>query len=73
MVLGSKKITCIIPARLKSTRFPQKMLATLRGKPLLQWVCEAAHKVSFFDHIAFAIDAKRNSGCDSKHFTANTT
>ncbi len=60
-MLGSKKITCIIPARLQSTRFPQKVLATLKGKPLLQWVWEAAHKVSFFDQIAFAIDAKETA------------
>ena len=60
-MLGSKKIACIIPARLKSTRFPHKMLSMLQGKPLLQWVWEAAHKVSFFDTIAFAIDAKETA------------
>jgi 3-deoxy-manno-octulosonate cytidylyltransferase (CMP-KDO synthetase) len=56
-MLGSKKIVCVIPARLQSTRFPKKMLSTLKGKPLLQWVWEAANSVSWFDEIAFAIDS----------------
>ena len=32
----------IIQARLRSTRFPHKVLADLGGKPVLQWVMEAA-------------------------------
>jgi 3-deoxy-manno-octulosonate cytidylyltransferase (CMP-KDO synthetase) len=52
------KIACVIPARLKSTRFPKKMLASLKGKPLLQWVWEAAHRTQCFDEIAFAIDSE---------------
>lgn len=56
-MIGSLKIACIIPARLRSTRFPQKMLKSLYGKPLLEWVWEQAKSVSVFDHIAFAIDA----------------
>lgn len=50
-------IACVIPARLKSTRFPRKMLASLAGKPLLQWVWEAAKEVPLFDTVAFAIDS----------------
>ena len=55
-MLGSKKIACIIPARLASTRFPEKMLTTLCGKPLLQWVWEAAKAVPCFDECHFAVD-----------------
>ena len=51
------KIVCIIPARLKSSRFPKKMLTHLQGKPLLQWVWERAKSTSLFHHVAFAIDA----------------
>jgi 3-deoxy-manno-octulosonate cytidylyltransferase (CMP-KDO synthetase) len=51
------KVICVIPARLKSTRFPQKVLATLGDKPLLQWVWEAALATGKFDEIHFAIDA----------------
>lgn len=51
------KIACVIPARLKSTRFPHKMLARLKDKPLLQWVWEAAQKTGKFDSIHFAVDS----------------
>ncbi len=51
------KIACVIPARLKSTRFPRKMLSFLQNKPLLQWVWEAANRTSAFDTICFAIDS----------------
>jgi 3-deoxy-manno-octulosonate cytidylyltransferase (CMP-KDO synthetase) len=56
-MIHSKKIACIIPARLKSTRFPRKMLSLLGGKPLLQWVYESASSVPFFDAVAFAVDS----------------
>jgi len=57
-MLGNLKVVCVIPARLRSTRFAKKMLASLRGKPLLQWVWEAASKVLCFDEVVFAIDAQ---------------
>lgn len=57
-MIGSKKIACIIPARLKSTRFPRKMLSNIKGKPLLQWVWEKASAISLFDQVTFAIDAE---------------
>lgn len=56
-MFGTKKIACIIPARLSSTRFPRKVLATLKSKPLLQWVWEAAKSVPLFDEVVFAVDA----------------
>ncbi len=51
------KIACVIPARLKSTRFPRKILAPLHQKPLIQWVWEAANAVSIFDSVTVAVDA----------------
>lgn len=56
-MITDKKITCVIPARLSSTRFPRKMLATLADRPLLQWVWEAAGRVLCFDHVLFAVDS----------------
>jgi 3-deoxy-D-manno-octulosonate cytidylyltransferase len=53
-----KKIACVIPARLASSRFPKKILALLHGKPLIQWVWEAAKKVPLFDSITIAIDSE---------------
>ncbi len=56
-----KKIACVIPARLKSTRFPRKMLALLQNKPLIQWVWEAAKSVPFFDSVTIAVDAEETA------------
>ena len=54
-----KKIICVIPARLASQRFPEKMLATLAHRPLLEWVWNAARKVLLFDEVVFAVDDER--------------
>lgn len=51
------KISCIIPARLGSKRFPKKILAKLNGKPLLQWVWEAANQIPYFDSVYIAVDS----------------
>lgn len=56
-MIGMKKVVCVIPARLASTRFPQKMLSFLMGKPLLQWVWQAACKNTCFDEVVFAVDS----------------
>ena len=60
-MIGSKKVICVIPARLESTRFPRKILQSLAGKPLLQWVFEAASNVSVFDDIVFAVHAEQTA------------
>jgi 3-deoxy-manno-octulosonate cytidylyltransferase (CMP-KDO synthetase) len=56
-MIGNKKVICVIPARLKSSRFPKKILKNLGGRPLLQNVWEAAKKVDIFDTVTFAIDS----------------
>lgn len=38
------KSVVLIPCRLESTRFPNKPLAEILGKPMIQWVYEAAEK-----------------------------
>lgn len=60
-MIGKQKIACIIPARLASTRFPKKMLAQLCGKPLLEWVWEAASSVKAFDEVLIAVDAEETA------------
>ncbi|MBI3237099.1 MAG: 3-deoxy-manno-octulosonate cytidylyltransferase [Chlamydiales bacterium] len=57
----SKKIVCVIPARLNSSRFPRKILCHLLGKPLLQRVWEKAQSVDLFDQVVFAIDAEETA------------
>jgi 3-deoxy-manno-octulosonate cytidylyltransferase (CMP-KDO synthetase) len=55
------KIACMIPARLQSSRFPKKMLSFLHGKPLLQWVWEAALATERFDEVVIAVDAEETA------------
>ncbi len=45
--MENKNCTIVIPARMGSTRLPNKPLKKLAGKPLLQWVIELAKNVSF--------------------------
>lgn len=57
-MIGDKKVVCVIPARLCSTRFPRKVLASLMGKPLVQWAWEGALKVPCFDEVVVAVDSE---------------
>lgn len=52
----AKKIVCIIPARLQASRYPKKLLTTLHNRPLLEWVWNAAKKVTLFNDVIFAVD-----------------
>ncbi len=49
----------IIPARYGATRFEGKVLADIGGKPMVQWVWEAAKKARVLDDIIVACDDKR--------------
>jgi 3-deoxy-manno-octulosonate cytidylyltransferase (CMP-KDO synthetase) len=52
------KYLAVIPVRLKSNRFPNKILKPLMGKPILSWVIEYAQKVFFFNDIIVATEDK---------------
>lgn len=71
MVPQVRKIACVIPARLKSTRFPRKILASLHDKPLIQWVWEAAKSVPFFNSVTIAVDAEETAEV-ARSFGAHT-
>lgn len=60
-MIGQNTIACVIPARLNSTRFPQKVLKNLQGKPILQWIYEKAYKLDVFDEIIFLVDDKKTA------------
>ena len=49
------KIVGIIPSRYNSTRFPGKPLAMIKGKTMIQRVCEQAWK-SKLDDVVVATD-----------------
>lgn len=55
----------VIPARMGSTRFPGKPLCDLNGKPMVQWVVEAARAAKVTDHIIVATpDQEIVSSCE---------
>jgi 3-deoxy-manno-octulosonate cytidylyltransferase (CMP-KDO synthetase) len=52
-------VTAVIPARYASARFPGKPLARIAGKPMIQWVYEAACAASSIDRALIATDDDR--------------
>lgn len=54
-----KKAAGVIPARFASTRFPGKPLAPIMGRPMIQWVYEAARKAASLDRVIVATDDAR--------------
>jgi 3-deoxy-manno-octulosonate cytidylyltransferase (CMP-KDO synthetase) len=57
--MNSLKVIAVIPARYHSTRFPGKPLTLISGKPLLQWVWEAAKKAKSIQRVIIATDDTR--------------
>lgn len=61
----------VIPARMGSTRFPGKPLCDLLGKPMVQWVAEAAAASGVADRVIVAtpdpeiVDACRAFGAEA--------
>jgi 3-deoxy-manno-octulosonate cytidylyltransferase (CMP-KDO synthetase) len=54
-----KEATGIIPARYASSRFPGKPLASILGKPMIQWVYERAQSSNFLHNLIIATDDER--------------
>src|ERR1700722_480991 len=53
---GESTALGIIPARADSSRFPRKVIALIRGKPMLQYVWEAAKRAKSLDEVIIATD-----------------
>jgi 3-deoxy-manno-octulosonate cytidylyltransferase (CMP-KDO synthetase) len=49
----------VIPARLNSTRFPNKILYPLKGKPVIEHVFNRAKQSSLLDDVIVAVDSKK--------------
>jgi len=54
--MKSLKVLGVIPARLESTRLPKKLLRTIDGRPLIQFVYESVKKASLVDDVVVACD-----------------
>ncbi|MBF0628133.1 MAG: 3-deoxy-manno-octulosonate cytidylyltransferase [Magnetococcales bacterium] len=52
------RFAVVIPARYASTRLPGKPLLDLGGKPMIQWVCEAASRSSARSVVVATDDAR---------------
>ena len=50
-----KKIIGIVQARLGSTRLPYKMMLSLHGKPIIEWVIHRIQKSKLLDELVVAI------------------
>ena len=53
------RIICVIPARAESSRFFEKPLALILGKPMIQWVYEHCVEVDCFEEIYVATDSEK--------------
>jgi 3-deoxy-manno-octulosonate cytidylyltransferase (CMP-KDO synthetase) len=49
----------VLPSRYAASRFPGKPLALIAGKPMIQWVWEAAHRAEGVDKVIVATDDER--------------
>lgn len=56
---NNPSICIVIPARLGSTRLPEKALSDINGKPMIQHVYERAKKVRGVDRVLVATDHQR--------------
>lgn len=55
------KIVGMIPARKESTRFNNKPLALICGKPMVYWVWKHSKEVEYFDEVYVATDSEEIS------------
>lgn len=52
------KVLAVVPVRYGASRLPGKPLADLGGRPLVQWVYEAAAECPAFDEVVLATDSE---------------
>lgn len=66
--MTARKIVAIIPARYGSSRFEGKPLATIAGRPMVEWVARRVARSALIDEVIVAVDdvrveaACRNAG-----------
>lgn len=63
------KTVAIIQARLGSTRLPYKMMLSLHGKPIIEWVIRRVQKSKLLDDIIVAIPISEDNDVLAKHIT----
>lgn len=61
------KTVAIIQARIGSTRLPNKMMLSLHGKPLIEWVVKRVEKSQLLDDIVVAIPVSKANDVLAKY------
>jgi 3-deoxy-manno-octulosonate cytidylyltransferase (CMP-KDO synthetase) len=56
--MSTLRIAGVIPARLNSTRLSRKVLRTIAGRPMVEWVWRAAAESRLMDPVVVATDAE---------------
>ncbi|MCZ6875653.1 MAG: 3-deoxy-manno-octulosonate cytidylyltransferase [bacterium] len=56
-------ILAVIPSRYASQRFPGKPLALIGGRPMVQWVYEAAERCTAFSKVVVATESETIINC----------
>jgi spore coat polysaccharide biosynthesis protein SpsF len=62
-----QKIIGVIQARIGSTRLPYKMMLSLHGKPLIEWVIRRVQKSQLLDHLIVAIPINKDNDILAKY------
>jgi 3-deoxy-manno-octulosonate cytidylyltransferase (CMP-KDO synthetase) len=52
------RVAAVIPARLSSTRLSRKVLRTIAGRPMVEWVWRAAAECGLMDPVVVATDSE---------------
>src|SRR5690606_16181584 len=55
----SGRVLGIVPARLASSRLPEKPLHPVLGRPLIEWVWKRVSAMDVLDHAVIATDSQR--------------
>jgi spore coat polysaccharide biosynthesis protein SpsF len=64
------KNTAIIQARIGSTRLPYKMMLSLNGKPIIEWVIRRVQKSKLLDNIIVAIPIGEDNDVLAKYINS---
>ncbi len=54
-----RKVIGIIQARMESTRLPNKMLLSLHGRPIIEWVVKRVQQSNLLDDLIVAIPSTK--------------
>lgn len=57
--MSTNSVLGVIPARYGSTRFPGKPLASILGKPMIEWVWQSSSRAQLLDRVLVATDDER--------------